>query len=196
MLAAARKRNLHVEHHDATALPYHHQFDAVFSNAALHWITGISGQQAMLAGVHRALRPGGRFVAEMGGHGNIAAIRTALQATFAPFGINAEQAAASFYPSPAIYRRLLEASGFTIQSIDLIPRPTPLPTAWDPGSTPSETASSTSSIRPIGLLAITNTVALLEPTLCDADGDWTARLRPPPFPRHRKQRNAFPQPAN
>ena len=38
MLAAARKRNLHVEHHDATALPYEHQFDAVFSNAALHWI--------------------------------------------------------------------------------------------------------------------------------------------------------------
>src|ERR1700759_4696891 len=52
MLVAARQRNLHVEHHDATALPHHQQFDAVFSNAALHWITGLSGQQAMLAGVH------------------------------------------------------------------------------------------------------------------------------------------------
>jgi len=75
MLAAARQRivrNLTFEQHDATALPYHQQFDAVFSNAALHWITGLSGQQAMLAGVHGALRPGGRFVAEMGGHGNIA----------------------------------------------------------------------------------------------------------------------------
>src|SRR5215469_3031758 len=115
MLAAALQRNPHstrnfgFEHHDATALPYRHQFDAVFSNAALHWISGVSGQQAMLSGVHRALRPGGRFVAEMGGHGNIAAIRTALQAALAPFHINAEAAAASFFPSPAIYRLLLEA---------------------------------------------------------------------------------------
>ena len=100
MLAAARERNLRsagslagsltFEQHNATALPYHHQFDAIFSNAALHWITGVSGQQEMLAGVHRALKPGGRFVAEMGGQGNIAAIRTALQATLAPFGIDAE----------------------------------------------------------------------------------------------------------
>src|ERR1700748_1894917 len=49
MLAAARERNLSVEQHDATALPYDQQFDAVFSNAALHWITGLSGQQVMLA---------------------------------------------------------------------------------------------------------------------------------------------------
>lgn len=66
MIAAARKRSLHVEQHDATTLPFNHQFDAVFSNAALHWITGVSGQESMLAGVHRALRHGGRFVAEMG----------------------------------------------------------------------------------------------------------------------------------
>jgi trans-aconitate methyltransferase len=180
MLTAARKRNLPVEQHDATALPYHHQFDAVFSNAALHWITGISGQQAMLAGVHRALRPGGRFVAEMGGQGNIAAIRIALQATLAPFHIDAEAAAASFYPAPAIYRRLLEAAGFTIQSIDLVPRPTPLPNgmeSWlntfrngvldrlDPGDRAT---------------AVNSTIALLEPALRDADGNWTAdyvRLR-------------------
>ena len=55
-------------------------------------IAGVSGQQAALAGIHRALRPGGRFVAEMGGYGNIAAIRTALQATLAPFNIDAEAA--------------------------------------------------------------------------------------------------------
>ena len=180
MLAAARKRNLHVEHHDATALPYNHQFDAVFSNAALHWITGISGQQAMLAGVHRALRPGGRFVAEMGGHGNIAAIRTALQATLAPFHIDAEAAAASFYPSPAIYRRLLETSGFTIQSIDLIPRPTPLPNGMESWLNTFRNGV-LDQLNPVDRAqAIANTVALLEPTLRDADGKWTAdyvRLR-------------------
>jgi|HubBroStandDraft_6_1064221.scaffolds.fasta_scaffold92390_3 trans-aconitate methyltransferase len=191
MLAAARQRNLHstrgltFEQHDATALPYRHQFDAVFSNAALHWITGLSGQQAMLAGVHRALRPKARFVAEMGGHGNIAAIRTALQATLAPFHIDAEATAASFFPSPALYRRLLEAANFTVQSIDLIPRPTPLPNgmeSWlntfrngvlDHLNPPAHSESARAT-------ALNNTIALLEPILRDADGNWTAdyvRLR-------------------
>jgi SAM-dependent methyltransferase len=188
MLAAARRRNsrdLTFEQLNATDLPYRQQFDAVFSNAALHWISGLSGQQAMLAGIHRALRPGGRFVAEMGGHGNIAAIRTALQAALAPFHIDAEAAAASFFPSPAIYRRLLEAANFTIQSIDLIPRPTPLPNgmeSWlntfrngvlDRLNSPAYPENSRTA-------ALTNTIALLKPILCDADGNWTAdyvRLR-------------------
>ena len=190
MLAAARQRNIHsaaitFEQRNATALPYHQQFDAVFSNAALHWITGISGQQAMLAGVHRALRPGGRFVAEMGGHGNIAAIRTALQAALAPFRIDAEATAASFFPSPTIYRRLLEGANFTIQSIDLIPRPTPLPNgmeAWlntfrngvlDHLNPPAYSKNDRAT-------ALANTIALLKPVLCDDDGNWTAdyvRLR-------------------
>jgi len=188
MLAAARQRTARgftFEQHDATALPYHHQFDAVFSNAALHWITGLSGQQAMLAGVHRALRPKARFVAEMGGHGNIAAIRTALQATLAPFHIDAEATAASFFPSPALYRRLLEAANFTVQSIDLIPRPTPLPNgmeSWlntfrngvlDHLNPPAHSESARAT-------ALNNTIALLEPILRDADGNWTAdyvRLR-------------------
>ncbi len=186
MLAAARERSarsgsgLTFEHHDATALPYHHQFDAVFSNAALHWITGVPGQQAALAGIHRALRPGGRFVAEMGGQGNIAAIRTALQATLAPFGIDAEAAAASFYPSPAIYRRLLEAAGFTIQSIDLIPRPTPLPNGMESWLNTFRNGVLDQLNPADRAAAVTNTIALLEPILRDADGNWTAdyvRLR-------------------
>ncbi len=180
MLAAARQRNLRVEQHDATALPYQNQFDAVFSNAALHWITGISGQQATLAGVYRALRPGGRFVAEMGGQGNIAAIRTALQATLAPFHIDAETAAASFYPAPTIYRRLLEGAGFIIQSIDLIPRPTPLPNGMESWLNTFRNGVLDQLNPTDRATAITNTIALLEHTLRDADGNWTAdyvRLR-------------------
>jgi trans-aconitate methyltransferase len=180
MLAAARQRKLHVEHHDATALPYNQRFDAVFSNAALHWITGISGQQATLAGIYRSLRPSGRFVAELGGHGNIAAIRTALQATLAPFGINAEDTAASFYPAPTVYRRLLEAAGFTIQSIDLIPRPTPLPNGMESWLNTFRNGVLDQLNPTDRATAITNTIALLEPTLRDADGNWTAdyvRLR-------------------
>jgi trans-aconitate methyltransferase len=180
MLAAARQRNLHVEHHDATALPFESQFDAVFSNATLHWITGNSGQQAALAGIYRSLRPGGRFVAEMGGQGNIAAIRTALQATLAPFHIDAEAAAASFYPSPAIYRRLLEDAGFTIQSIDLIPRPTPLTNGMKSWLNTFRNGVLDQLNPADRATAITNTIALLEHTLRDADGNWTAdyvRLR-------------------
>jgi trans-aconitate methyltransferase len=181
MVAAASKRNLHIDHHDATALPYENQFDAVFSNAALHWIPA-ANQPLILANIHRALRTESkaRFVAEMGGQGNIAAIRTALQTTLAPFGIDAEAAAASFYPSPAVYRRLIEAAGFTVQSIELIPRPTPLPNGME----------SWLNIFRNGVLdqlnptdratAIANTVALLEKTLRDHDGNWAAdyvRLR-------------------
>jgi trans-aconitate methyltransferase len=180
MLAAARQRNLHVEQHDATALPYNHQFDAVFSNAALHWITGISGQRAMLTSVHRALRSGGRFVAEMGGQSNVAAIRTALQATLAPFHIDAEEAAASFFPSPALYHRLLETAGFTIQSIDLIPRPTPLPNGMESWLNTFRNGVLDQLDPTDRATAVANTVALLNHTLCDADGNWTAdyvRLR-------------------
>jgi trans-aconitate methyltransferase len=180
MLAAARNRNLSVEHHNATELPYQNQFDAVFSNATLHWITGLHGQQAALTAIHRALRPGGRFVAELGGQGNIAAIRTALQATLAPFGINAEQAAASFYPTPTIYRRLLEEAGFTIQSIDLIPRPTPLPNGMESWLNTFRNGVLDQLNPTDRAQAITNTIALLEPILRDADGNWTAdyvRLR-------------------
>lgn len=180
MLAVARLRHLRVEQHDAIALPFHQQFDAVFSNAALHWITGIPGQQAVLKGVHRALHPTGRFVAEMGGHGNIAAIRTALQSVLAPFHLDAEATAGSFFPSPTLYRRLLEESGFAVQSIELIPRPTPLPNGM---------ASWLNTFRS-GVLdrldptdrasALAQTIALLEPILRDTDGNWTAdyvRLR-------------------
>ncbi len=185
MVAAARQRNLYsargftVDHHNATDLPYHHQFDAVFSNAALHWLPAAK-QPAVLAGVHRALCPGGRFVAEMGGQGNIAAIRTALQATLAPFNIDAEAQAASFYPAPGVYRRLLESAGFAVQSIELIPRPTPLPNGMDSWLNTFRNGV-LDQLNPIDRAAVLNqTVALLEPILRDAEGNWVAdyvRLR-------------------
>jgi SAM-dependent methyltransferase len=177
MIEAARARGLHVLEASGDALPFDGEFDAVFSNAALHWMPNAD---AVIAGVYRALKPGGRFVAEMGGMGNIAAIRTALQAVLAQFGINAEATAASLYPSPKHYRRLLEAGGFTVRSIDLIPRPTPLPAGM-------ESWLNTFRNGVLDLLgpedrakAVAETVALLKPVLCDADGNWTGdyvRLR-------------------
>ncbi len=180
MLAAARQRNLNVEQHNATALPYHQQFDAVFSNAALHWITGIEGQQAALSSIYRALRPGGRFVAEMGGHGNIAAIRAAMQAVLAPYNIDSETIAASFYPSPALYRRLLEEAGFNVQSIDLIPRPTPLPNGMESWLNTFRNGVFDRLSPPDRAQALARTIEILEPILRDHDGNWIAdyvRLR-------------------
>ncbi len=179
MLDAARARGLNVELHSADALPYENQFDAVFSNAALHWLPAAK-HPAILAGIHRALHPNGRFVAEMGGQGNIAAIRIALQAVLAPYGIDAEAHAESFYSAPAVYRRLLEAAGFTVQSIELIPRPTPLPNGMDSWLNTFRNGVLDRLSPNDRAAALTRTVALLEPVLRDTDGNWTAdyvRLR-------------------
>jgi trans-aconitate methyltransferase len=177
MVAAARARGLNVYEVDAAALPFKGELDAVFSNAALHWMRDA---EAVLAGVHCALKPGGRFVAEMGGLGNVAAIRVALQAVLAKYGIDAAETADSFFPSAAHYRRLLEAAGFEVRTIELIPRPTPLPggmVGW----------LNTFRNGVLDLLgpedrakAIEETVGLLRPVLCDVDGHWTGdyvRLR-------------------
>ncbi len=179
MVAAARARNLNIIEASGESLPFHAQFDAVFSNAALHWMPNA---EAVIAGVHRALKPGinARFVAEMGGHGNIAAIRTALQSVLANFNIDAEALAASFYPSPVHYRRLLEAAGFSVRSIELIPRPTPLPVGMEAWLNTFRNGVLDLLPPPDRAHAVAQTVALLKPMLCDAEGNWTAdyvRLR-------------------
>jgi trans-aconitate methyltransferase len=185
MVAAARARGLKsacafkVDHHPVEALPYEDRFDAVFSNAALHWIPA-HHQASALSAIHRALRHRGRFVAEMGGHGNIAAIRTALQSTLAPYGLDAEAAAASFFPSPATYQHLLEQAGFTVQSIELIPRPTPLPAGMEAWLNTFRNGV-LDQLKPADRVsALNHTIALLEPILRDHNGNWTAdyvRLR-------------------
>jgi trans-aconitate methyltransferase len=179
MLEAARKRGLDVEHHSADALPYREEFDAVFSNAALHWLSS-DRHPALLASIRRCLKPGGRFVAEMGGQGNIAAIRTALSAVLQTHGIDTEEAAASFYPAPAIYRRLMESAGFTVDSIELIPRPTPLPGGMEAWLETFRNGVLDRLAHEDRAAALSRTVGLLEPILRDGDGNWVAdyvRLR-------------------
>jgi len=98
-------------------------FDAVFSNAALHWMRK---PEAVLANVYAALRPGGRFVAEQGGFGNVAAVVTGINAAREAAGL-----AAVFpwdFPSPLLQRKRLQDAGFDVVELRLIPRPTPLPT--------------------------------------------------------------------
>jgi SAM-dependent methyltransferase len=123
-VAAARARGLDAAVADGTGLAFDAVFDAVFSNAALHWMRD---PDAVIAGVWRALKPGGRFVAECGGAGNVESVLRALAAALARRGGDAEAASPWYFPSPAEYRARLERQGFAIVSMALIPRPTRLP---------------------------------------------------------------------
>lgn len=169
MLAGAKERGLNTVAADMRELPFEGEFDAVFSNAALHWVTELP---AVARGVHRALKPGGRFVAEMGGLGNIAAIRTALQAVFAGYGMDAETEAASRYPSREEMRGILEGAGFTIQSMELIPRPTLLKSGMEEWLRTFRNGLFDKLSDKDRQVALDRTVALLKLTLCDADGVW------------------------
>lgn len=123
-VAATRSRGLEAKMMEAEALAFESEFDGVFSNAALHWVRG---QDEMLSGVHRALKPGGRFVAEMGGQGNVATIQTALIAALARRGIDGRTLDPWYFPSVEEYRVRLERHGFRVEQIKLFERPTRLP---------------------------------------------------------------------
>jgi trans-aconitate methyltransferase len=175
MVRAARERGVDARVMRAEQLEFEQEFDAVFSNAALHWMRD---QGAVLAGVRRALRPGGRFVAEAGGHGNVAALRVAFDAVLAAHGASSGEE--NLYFTPAEYRELLEQAGFVVERIDLIPRPTPLKSgmrAWLETFRTSVLARFAEAEREA---VLRETVALLEPVLRDSRGNWTAdyvRLR-------------------
>ena len=98
-------------------------YDAVFSNAALHWMS--RDPDAVIACVREALRPGGRFVAEMGGAGNCAALTSAMQTAWREYGLR-EPELPWYFPTPAEYARRLEQGGFTVRLLEYFDRPTPL----------------------------------------------------------------------
>lgn len=179
MAAAARARGIAVEQGSAESMPFaDRSFDAVFSNAALHWVRD---QEAMLAEVHRVLKPSGRFVAEMGGKGNIAAIRVALIAVMSRHGFDGREDNVNYYPTPEAYTRRLERNGFTVERIALIPRPTPLADGGMSGWIRTFRRGVLDTLpEPIRETVVNEAVALLEPALRDEDGNWTAdyvRLR-------------------
>jgi trans-aconitate methyltransferase len=115
---------------DAHTLTFDQEFDAVFSNAAMHWMLQ---PDKVIDGVNRALKPGGRFVAEFGGFGNVAAIVTAMHAVGKEMGGDVSLASRWFFPTTDQYRDMLEQGGFQVEEITSFYRPTPLPTgmrAW------------------------------------------------------------------
>lgn len=179
MAAAARSRGVAVDEGSAERLPYPDaSFDAVFSNAALHWMRD---QDGMMSEVRRVLKPGGRFVAEMGALGNIAAIRVAFAAVLERHGYDGRQHDRNYYPTAAAYTQRLQRHRFRVDRMALIPRPTPLPedgvNGWIKTFRRGALNSLPESIRET---IIEETVALLAPVLRDEEGKWTAdyvRLR-------------------
>jgi trans-aconitate methyltransferase len=174
---AARARGLEARVMDGHALDFDAEFDAVFSNAAMHWMTR---PHEVIGGVWRALVAGGRFVGELGGHGCVATIVAALEAALVRRAIDPHAVNPWYFPTDAEYRARLEAQGFRVDSIALIPRPTPLPgdiTGWLETFAESFTSALAPEARGAFLVEVRDA---LRPALCDADGCWTAdyvRLR-------------------
>jgi trans-aconitate methyltransferase len=172
---AARRRGLDARVADGQHLDFTAEFDAVFSNAALHWMTEPA---RVVAGVWRALRPGGRFVGEMGGRGNTAHVLAALRGTLARQGVDASAIQPWYFPGDDDYRTLLEAAGFAVRAIALIPRPTPLP--GDIGDWLETFAESFLAAAPDRAAFVAAVRDGLRPALCDAAGRWSVdyvRLR-------------------
>lgn len=107
---------------DARALTAENQYDAVFSNAVLHWV---SEPDRVAGSVARALRPGGRFVAEFGGSGNVGTIIRAAQAVRADAALPAAPLP-WYYPSVGEYATVVENVGLEVRSAWLFDRPTVL----------------------------------------------------------------------
>ncbi|QDT37805.1 class I SAM-dependent methyltransferase [Stratiformator vulcanicus] len=124
-IAAARAKGLDAHVRSATELGDDSEFDAVFTNATLHWI---ADHDAVLRGVAKALKPGGRFVGEFGGEGNVVGIVDALSAELRSRGIDSKKLNPWHFPSPDVFRGRLDSHRFEVVSLDHFPRPVELPT--------------------------------------------------------------------
>jgi trans-aconitate methyltransferase len=176
-IEAARKLGLDARVMDGEKLSFHGEFDAVFSNAALHWMRN---PEAVIPGVWRALRTKGRFVAEFGGHGCVAKIKKALVGALNRRGLDGEAAVPWYFPTVEEYSMLLKSAGFSVTTIALIPRPTPLPgdvTGWLETFGESFTACLPPAERASYIDEVRET---LRAEIADSKGVWTAdyvRLR-------------------
>ncbi|PSJ37999.1 class I SAM-dependent methyltransferase [Allosphingosinicella deserti] len=185
MVEAARAKGVDAFVADAQALDLEGQamrfgqFDAAFSNAALHWMLD---PDAVAEGVFSMLKPGGRFVGEMGGQGNIAALRTGIREELNARGYPVPAADPQWYPSVEEFVRLYACAGFNEIQAHLIARPTPLPTGvagWVKTFRRGwlDVAEVPETERDAVAQAIQ---ARLQPSLQQADGSWIAdyvRLR-------------------
>ena len=177
MVEATRAQGVEAQVMDGQKLHFENEFDAVFSNAALHWM---KRPDAVIAGVAAALKPGGRFVAEFGGGDNVAQVVNALSESLASRGIDADGFNPWYFPSPEDYKKRLVRHGFVVNYLDLFERPTPLPgdvVAWLETFAQSFTAAIAAEQRAGFLEEVREN---LSPALFDAGKGWSVdyvRLR-------------------
>lgn len=176
-VAAARALGVDARVVDGHALDFGPEFDAVLSNAALHWMRE---PDKVIDGVWRALKPGGRFAGDMGGAGNVASVTRALGAALAKRGKNASDYDPWYFPDAAEYRARLERRGFVVEHAALVARPTPLPGPiedWLDTFTGAFMAAVPVGERPAVRAEV---VAAVRPALLGKDGVWVVdyvRLR-------------------
>jgi trans-aconitate methyltransferase len=174
MVEAARQIGVDARVLNAENMTFQEEFDAVYSNSALHWMRHLN---RVADGVMRALKPGCRFVGELGGKGSIAKIIAAIREVMDRHGIEMESVQSWYFPSISEFSATLEKAGFNIQSIELIDRPTVLPgdirdwirmfgrhylDSWDA----SERDKFLDAVKVIG-----------EKTMCNEAGEWVADYR-------------------
>lgn len=171
LLEAAHSRGVRVRYMDAETLRFHSEFDAVFSHAALD---SMRNPDAVIEGVYRALRPGGRFVGEFGGQGSLATISAAVEAVRARRGL--PDGPPRYQPSAEEYRAKLEAAGLVVDTIALIPRPTPLPSGIEGWLATFERPMLKERTLDEQDEIINEITDQLRPALCDSSGIWTVDL--------------------
>ena len=176
-LHATKAHGIQVFVMDGQQLGLKRRFDAVFTNAALHWM---KQAEKVVEGVAASLKPAGRFVGEFGGKGNVETIRQSLHGALRKRGIDPWSVDPWYYADPQEYSGLLNRHGFTVDYIDLIPRPTKLPgdiIAWlEVFAQPFSKAVADSQRAEF----LDEVRAQLQPKLQKPDGSWYAdyvRLR-------------------
>jgi len=123
MVEVAKVKGIEAFVASATHLPFESEFDAIFSNAVLHWIKDAN---LAMQNIAKSLKSGGRFVAEFGGKGNMQSVVEAMEEVFARHLEFGEFSNPWYFPSVDEYKKLLEEFGFEVEYIELIDRPTPM----------------------------------------------------------------------
>ena len=121
MIAAAQAKGLDAVHLDVAHMQFDRRFDAAFSNATLHWVLA---KEEAARSIWLALKPGGRFAGEMGGEGNLASLRRALDEELIIRGYAPPTEASNWYASPEEFAAVYESAGFEGIDARLIERPT------------------------------------------------------------------------
>lgn len=172
----ARAKGIDASVVNITQISFENQFDAIFSNAVLNWV---KNQTSAIHHLHKALKKGGRLIAEFGGEGNVKTISDAMQEVFdnnTDFGSFKNP---WYYPSAQEYKKLLEENGFSVEYCELVPKPTRVVNIdqW----LDAFAATIVSSLTKEEKLKFKEQVKkILEPKLYTKENDWTidyVRLR-------------------